>query len=121
MRLRGLVSQAGVLDLGTAARERIGGDAVPDLMGGGPDDRPVEYALASPVARLPLGVPSVCVHGTADDVVPLRQSAAFVAASRAAGDVSELRAVTGDHVAPVTVGTPAWTACTGALDGLLAG
>ncbi|SDS08275.1 Alpha/beta hydrolase family protein [Friedmanniella luteola] len=121
VRLRGFVAQAGVLDLVTAAREGVGGAAVPDLMGGGPDARAADYALASPTARLPLGVPSVCVHGTADSTVPHRQSAAFVAAARAAGDVSELRSCAGDHFEPVTVGSDAWALCTDALDGLLAG
>jgi acetyl esterase/lipase len=121
VRLRGFVSQAGVLDLVSAAREGVGGQAVPDLMGGGPDERAADYALASPAARLPLGVPSVCVHGTQDTDVPYRQSAAFVAAASAAGDVSELRAFDGDHSAPITVGSPAWALCTDALAGLLAG
>ena len=121
VRLSGFVSQAGVLDLVSAAREQVGGDAVPDLMGGGPDEQPEAYALASPTARLPLGVPSVCVHGAADTNVPLRQSEAFVAASRAAGDRSELRRFDGDHFAPITVGTPAWALCVEALDALRAG
>ena len=121
VRLHGLVSQAGVLDLVTAAREGVGGRAVPDLMGGGPDQRAAAYALASPIARLPLGVPSVCVHGTQDSNVPYRQSEAFVAAARAAGDRSELRPFDGDHFAPITVGTPAWALCTDAIAGLLAG
>lgn len=121
VRVRGFVSQAGVLDLVTAAREGVGGQAVPDLMGGGPDERADDYALASPTARLPLGVPSVCVHGTGDSTVPHRQSETFVAAARAAGDDSELHSFDGDHFAPVTVGTPAWALCTDALARLLAG
>ena len=120
VRLSGVVIQAGVLDLVRAAREGLGGRAVPDLMGGGPEARPAEYALASPQALLPLGLPSVCVHGTADTVVPLTQSEAFVAAARAAGDEAELRAVEGDHFAPITVGSSAWAACTDALARLLA-
>lgn len=120
VRLSGLVSQAGVLDLVAAAREGVGGRAVPDLMGGGPDARAGDYALASPQALLPFGVPSVCVHGAADTIVPLRQSEAFVAAARAAGDDAELRVVEGDHFAPITPGTPAWAACTEALAELLA-
>ncbi|GAA1437608.1 alpha/beta hydrolase [Microlunatus lacustris] len=121
VRLSGVVSQAGVLDLAAAAREGVGGRAVPDLMGGGPDERAADYRLASPAARLPLGVPSVCVHGTDDSDVPHRQSADFVAAARAAGDRSELHSFPGDHLAPITVGTPAWALCTDALTGLLAG
>lgn len=120
VRLTGLVAQAGVLDLATAAREGVGGRAVPDLMGGGPDQQPDAYALASPIARLPLGIPSVCVHGAADDNVPLSQSEGFVAAAVRAGDDSELQRFPGDHFQPITVGTPAWTLCTDALARLLA-
>jgi acetyl esterase/lipase len=121
VRLHGLVSQAGVLDLVAAARDGVGGRAVADLMGGGPDERAAAYALASPRARLPLGLPSVCVHGNQDGSVPFRQSEGFVAAARAAGDRSELRAFEGDHFACITVGTPAWALCTDAISGLLAG
>jgi acetyl esterase/lipase len=119
--LTGFVSQAGVLDLVGAARDGLGGRAVPDLMGGSPESRPDDYALASPLARLPLGVPSVCVHGSGDPVVPVGQSERFVAAARRAGDDSELRRCAGDHFAPITVGTAAWTACTDALAQLVGG
>jgi dipeptidyl aminopeptidase/acylaminoacyl peptidase len=88
-------------------------------MGGGPEARAEDYALASPLARLPLGVPSVCVHGTGDTTVPIRQSERFVAAARAAGDDSELRSFDGDHFAPITVGSAAWAACTDSLAQLL--
>lgn len=119
VRLSAAVLQAGVLDLVTAARAGVGGRAVPDLMGGGPDRRPDDYALASPQARLPLGVPSVCVHGTTDTTVPISQSEAFVSAARAAGEDAELRRFDGDHFPVITVGTPAWRLCTDALERLL--
>jgi acetyl esterase/lipase len=45
---------------------------------------------ASPLRRLPLGVPQVHVHGTDDESVPFAMSAAFVDAARAAGDDAEL-------------------------------
>lgn len=117
----GVVAQAGVLDLVTAARAGVGGSAVPDLMGGSPDKRPDAYAQASPVARLPLGVPSVCVHGTADVNVPFTQSQTFVDQARASGDDSRLESFDGDHFALITTGTPAWMLCTDALGRLLAG
>ncbi|HEY5821902.1 MAG TPA: prolyl oligopeptidase family serine peptidase [Propionibacteriaceae bacterium] len=119
VRLTGFVAQAGVMDLVGAADEAVGGLAVPGLMGGSPGRLPEAYALASPIARVPLGVPSVCVHGTSDGNVPLSQSERFVAASTRAGDRSELRTFDGDHFAPITVGTPAWTMCTDALETFL--
>ena len=118
--LTGLVAQAGVLDLVTAARAGTGGSAVPDLMGGGPAVVPEAYTHASPTAHLPLGVPSVCVHGRQDSIVPFSQSESFVAAARAAGDASELLGFEGDHFEPITPGTPAWRLCVDALGRLLA-
>lgn len=120
VRLSGVVAQAGVMDLVGAAEEGVGGSAVPGLMGGGPGQRPEAYALASPLARLPLGIPSVCVHGRADGNVPFSQSERFVAAATQAGDPSELFAFEGDHFDPITVGTTGWTRCVEALTTLLA-
>jgi acetyl esterase/lipase len=80
------VSLAGVVDLDTAARQHVGATAVPALMGGGPDDVPERYALGSPAALLPLGVPQFLVHGVADRTVPASLSAGYVERARAAGD-----------------------------------
>ncbi len=61
--LSGFVSQAGVLDLVGAANEGVGGRAVTDLMGGEPDQLAAAYRSASPLARLPLGVPRCACTG----------------------------------------------------------
>ena len=70
------------------------------------------------VALLPLGVPTVCVHGTADTLVPIDQSEGFVAAAAKAGDPATLHTFDGDHFDPITVGTPAWDLCVAGLDAL---
>ncbi|MGE3257614.1 alpha/beta hydrolase family protein [Pseudonocardia sp.] len=112
VRLRGVVSQAGVLDLVDAAERGVGRGAVTAFLGGLPAEVPDRYALASPAARVPLGVPVVAVHGDADPNVPLRQSERFVAAARAAGDPAELVRLPGtDHFAVIDPGTAAWRAC----------
>lgn len=114
--LRGAVSQAGVLDLVDAAERGLGQGAVVDLLGGPPDAVPDRYALASPVARVPIGVPVLGVHGTADDRVPARQTERFAAAS---GDRwTRLAGV--DHFAVIDPTTPAWTACRDAVEEILA-
>ncbi len=128
--LRGAVSQAGVLDLGDAAERRVGNSAVPDLMGGLPDEVPDRYALGSPVARLPFDTPVVCVHGTADGNVPIRQSERFVAAAtaRSAGGArigtagtAELVVLPGvDHFAVIDPSTAAWAVCRDAALRLIA-
>ena len=116
VRLRGVVSQAGVLDLVDAERQRVGSGAAADLLGGGPDEVPDRYALASPVARLPIGVPVVCVHGTADVNVPIRQSERFVAA---AGEEAELVTLPGaDHFAVIDPAAEAWQFCREAVERL---
>jgi acetyl esterase/lipase len=101
--------QAGVLDLATAAATGLGGTAVLDLVGGRPSRLPGRYRQADPLQRLPLGVPSRCVHGTSDSTVPLSQSRAFVRAARAAGDDAELVTVPGDHFALIDPTTEAWS------------
>jgi pimeloyl-ACP methyl ester carboxylesterase len=89
--LTGAVLQAGVLDLVRAAEVGLGGGAVGDFLGGSPADVAQEYGQASPTALVSLGVPSICVHGTADTTVPLEQSERFVAAARAVRDQTELQ------------------------------
>jgi acetyl esterase/lipase len=119
VRLRGVVSQAGVFDLVDAERRGVGSGAAADLLGGGPDEVPERYALASPVARLPLGVPVVCVHGTADVNVPIRQSERFVAAAGAEAELVTLPSV--DHFAVIDPATDAWRTCRDAVERLLDG
>ncbi len=115
VRVAGVVSQAGVLDLVEGAE--LGGGAVVDLMGGGPADVPQRYAVGSPAERAPSGVPSVCVHGTADANVPISQSERFVRRATAAGDRAELVRLEGaDHFDLIDVASPAWKACTAALE-----
>lgn len=109
--LTGFVSQAGVLDLGFGMKENTGRGAIRNFLGALADDGRAE-SLASPCALLPTGVPSVCVHGTADGDVPLRQSQRFVAAARRVGDDSRLLVLPGgDHYSLIDVTSPAWAVC----------
>lgn len=117
--LSGAVLQAGVLDLGAGFDANLGLGAVAAFMGGSPQDLSDAYAQASPVARLPLQVPTVCVHGRSDDVVPIGQSQAFVAAAQQAGDSSELQAFDGDHLDLIDTSGDAWKLCVEALERLL--
>jgi acetyl esterase/lipase len=103
------VSLAGVCDLETGARERIGEDAVAQFLGARPDEDPARYAEASPLRRLPVGSPMLLVHGDADERVPVAQSRSFDAAARAAGDRCELCELRGgDHFEVVDPGRRAW-------------
>lgn len=90
VRPRAVVSQAGVLDLPAAADARLGEEAVAAFLGGHTAEVPDRYALASPSALVPLGVPQLLVHGDADGRVPVTQSREYAAAARSAGDRVEL-------------------------------
>jgi acetyl esterase/lipase len=113
--LSGVVLQAGVLDLVRGSAEGLGGGAIDAYLGGSPTEKPDAYAQASPIALVPLGVPSLCVHGTADTLVPIRQSQDFVEAARRAGDSTQLQSFDGGHFDLITIGTEAWNLC---VDGL---
>jgi acetyl esterase/lipase len=121
VRVTGVVSQAGVLDLATAARTRVGETAVPDLLGGGPADVPDRYLVADPVGVVPLAAPVLCVHARGDAVVPFAQSVAYVDAARAAGGTALLREVPGDHFTVIDPADAGWAVVRAALPGLLAG
>ncbi|MFY0409032.1 alpha/beta hydrolase family protein [Solicola sp. PLA-1-18] len=119
VRVTGVVSQAGVVELARAADEGVGGTAVPDLMGGSPADEPRRYAAGDPSALLPLGVPVRCVHARGDSNVPFDQSEGFVAAAREAGDDAALVEATGDHFTLIDVSSPDWGRCVDALEQVL--
>jgi acetyl esterase/lipase len=77
-----VVVLAAVSDLADAVRRRGVDSAAAAFMGGvHPDDAPEDYAAASPLAQLPLGVPHVLIHGTADDDVPFVLSERYAAAA----------------------------------------
>jgi acetyl esterase/lipase len=91
------IGEAPVAALADGARAGLGGGAVLSLVGGGPEEVPARYGVADPEALLPIGVPTVLIHGTADDTVPLSQSERYVAAATAAGDRSRLMTYAGGH------------------------
>jgi len=111
---KGIVSLAGVVDLVTSARSTTPGGgvelrrAIEDFLAATPDQSPSRYALASPMALLPIGVPQLILHGSLDDRVPVEQSRAYAAASVAAGDATELLELDGVDHFQVIEATKAW-------------
>lgn len=114
-----VVSQAGVLALADCARDAVGGTAAPDLMGGGPDEKPDLYRLADPMTALPLAATVLCVHSRADDNVPFRYSERYVQAAVRAGGTAYLHETSGDHFTLIDPGSPDWRVVIDALPGLL--
>lgn len=115
-RANAVVSLAGVCDLETAARERIGEDATVQFMGGTPDEVPELYAAADPLRRLPTGASVLLVHGDRDGRVPLAQSRAYLRAAQNEGERCELLELAGvDHFDVIDPRTGAWGAVAGRL------
>lgn len=75
----GVLALAPVCDLADAYQKNLDNGAAADLLGGGPEGFPARYAAADP-AMLPVPqVPTVLVHGTLDDRVPVEQSRRYAA------------------------------------------
>jgi acetyl esterase/lipase len=119
VRVTGVIAQAAVLDLIRGAADGLSGTAVPDFLGGLPEQVGERYRLASPSAHLPLAVPVRCLHARDDDTVPFSQSVDYVRAARAAGDDAGLVEVDGGHFGVVDPATPAWQAALDLLPDLL--
>ncbi|HTK09135.1 MAG TPA: alpha/beta hydrolase [Ktedonobacteraceae bacterium] len=118
--LRGVISLAGVNDLDQAWHLHLGGDAVVDLLSGTPAEHPARYQLASPASRLPLGIPQVLLHGTADDRVPLLVSQDYATRAFHAGDIIKLLELPDvDHFALIDPTSQAWHLTLAELQSLL--
>jgi acetyl esterase/lipase len=114
-----VVSQAGVLDLATAANQRIGGAGVTNLVGATPAENPQRYRLVDPIAQVPIPAQVLCMHSRRDDTVPLAQSTAYVAAARNAGAAASLIETTGDHYTMIDPRSADWRALLDALPALM--
>jgi len=113
---RGVVSIAGITDIGAYASPNGCGSAVVPLMGGAPDAVADRYTQASPVALVP-PVPVQLIVGTADTIVPRTQADAFV---KAAGARATVRLVEGaGHFDLIAPDREAWTVLREALRALL--
>lgn len=107
--LAGAISLAGVLDLHLAYKLHLSNDAVVELLGGSPDEMPERYQAASPAALLPLGLPQILIHGTADRHVPIQVSQVYAKAAQEAGDAIRSFEPAGvDHFAVIDPTTEVW-------------
>jgi acetyl esterase/lipase len=98
----GVVSQAGVLDLQRARELRLSDGVVDRFLGEHPT------SVASPIERLPLGVPTLLTHGGRDETVPLEISERF---ARASGATLVVEPDEG-HFGHLDPGNPLWKAVT---------
>lgn len=117
VRLAAAVAQAGVVDLREAARLRLSGSAAEELMGGSPEKHPERYDLASPLERIPLGLPQLLVHGDADEEVPIALARGYAERAADAGDPCDLVELAGcGHYEHLDPRSRAWAAVAGWLE-----
>jgi acetyl esterase/lipase len=103
VRVGRVVAQAAVCDVAAA------GEPAWEFLGGTPEQVPERFARADPMRLLPLGVPTLLVHGPDDATVPLARSRRYAAAAAAAGDDVELiEPVPGHHRIHIDPRSEAW-------------
>lgn len=119
--ITGVLGLAALADLVTAAEQALCNGAVVDLLGGMPVDQRVRYALASPAARLPLGVPQSHLVGANDLIVPPVYLQAYLDKAHASGDDTTLTILPGvGHFELVDPTSAAWPTILAALHRLQA-
>ncbi len=108
VRIGGVVSQAGVLDLRLAAELSPSDEPTRALLGD-PGANAGAYDVASPVEHLPLGIPQLVLHGDRDETVSIRIAESYEASARESGDACELVVLpnTG-HLEHIDPGSGAW-------------
>ena len=108
------VSAAGMNDLAAAWRDHPHG-IVDTLLGGGPDEVPERYAVADPIAQVPLAMPVLLVHGTDDATVSVRRSRDYAQAARQRGgqvELVEIPGPAGAHRGHIDPTGESWSAIT---------
>lgn len=114
LRLRGVVSLAGITDMKKFG-PRCGGAAA-KLLGGSFEEVPDRYRQTSPVELLPARVPVRLVHGAADAVVPVEMGREYESAARRGGGDVRLAVVEGaGHFELIAPRSSAWAAVEAAL------
>ncbi len=111
VRLTGVVSQSGVLNLAEAEQQNLSNGAVANFLGGPPSDFPGRHRYADPMSALPLQVPVCAVHATGDEDVPLSMSTSYVEAAASTPVPAQLVTVPGDHYALIDPQTEAYARC----------
>lgn len=108
--IAGVVALAPVSDLVAGHALGLGGGVIESFMGAGPEAAAAAYAVASPAARLPLGVRQVLLHGENDEEVPLSLSRGYVQHARDRGDDVQLVVLPGgDHYCVIDPRSKEWS------------
>lgn len=116
--IAGVVSLAGVVDLGASDRLHLGSDAAREFVGTGPGTP--AWTSADPMSTLPPKVPVRLVNGAVDDTVPPEVADAYASeATAAGGDVTVEVVPATDHMAVIDPTDAAFGAVLSAVRSLL--
>ncbi|BAZ10878.1 putative esterase/lipase/thioesterase [Calothrix sp. NIES-4071] len=110
VRVNGVVSLAGIPDLITGVQQNICRGAIPEIVGGLPDQAPDRYKLAQARALLPLGVPQWHLVGTEDQIVPAAYIKEYVEVARQYDEVHLKILPNAGHFELIVPTTTAWPA-----------
>jgi acetyl esterase/lipase len=114
------ISLAGVLDLRTAWKQKLGHGIVTKLMGGSPDHHPDRYDAGSPIELLPNGAKKVVVHGAVDRTVPVSQSEQYERKAAGSGDECSLvKLAETSHFDLIDPESDAWSSVVTAIETML--
>lgn len=118
--ITGVASLAGVTDLAAATNVDALAAQTRDFLGGGPDEQPARYQIASPIERVALGVPQLVAHGSQDTTVPMFMGVSYAIAAREAGDeVDLLELDQTNHFTFLDPDSSAWQEVSRRLDSLV--
>ena len=114
------ISLAGVSDLRSALKEKLGHGIVTRLIGGSPDQYPDRYDAGSPIELLPNGARQVLIHGTLDNTVPVSQSEQYAQRATESGDECSLVKLEGTgHFELIDPESDAWSSVLTAVETML--
>jgi acetyl esterase/lipase len=121
LELKGVVTLAAVTDLERALQEGVCDSMAAELLGGVPASVPSRYREASPVDRLPIGVPQRLLTGAADTIVPPKFGEDYAARASSLGDdVTHSIIEDAGHFEGIAPGTRAFHAVLEAIRSLAA-
>lgn len=113
-----VIALAPLADLVAASSLHLSSDATTELFGGPYSELADVYESASPHVLVPLGIPTVVVHGDADTSVPQQLAISYVQAATAAGDAVEFLDPSGvDHMDVIEPEHAVWRELDRTLDG----
>lgn len=104
--IKAVVDIAGIPNLETDTETACGAERTAKMAG--PERPGGRFADTSPTHLVPLGLPTVVIHGAEDITVAPAIGFAYAARAKAAGDVVTVLTPPGGHVEEISPGTDAW-------------